>query len=156
MISVLGDPGGTAIWAYNPSTTTSSAYISDADIAAAIGRPDLAGSIDVDGLMTYDGFGTWNSWDTGDSLLFSIRPVDTFDGGEIWVWTKGTAATFLSHGGHLWDTAFNVSGTFGGLENVDALEAVAGVPEPNLVALLAVGGALMLAERWRRRWCFVS
>ena len=43
------------------------------DIAGAIGRPDLAARIDLDALMV-----------NGDQLLFSIQPLDVFDGGEIW------------------------------------------------------------------------
>jgi hypothetical protein len=46
------------------------------------------------------------------------------------------------HGGHAWDTAFDLMGTFGTpSENVDALEAVAiATPEPSTV----LGAGLML------------
>ncbi len=98
----------------NPVFTTS-------DIAGAIGRPDLENDIDLDAMMMF-----------GMSILFSIDPLDVFDGGEIWEWDGTTpgGATFLNHGGHLWDTTFDVMGTFGtASENVNALEAAA-VPEP--------------------------
>lgn len=105
-----------------------------ADIASAIGRPDLANNLDFDlDAMMMSGF----------DILFSIDAVDVFDGGEIWVWDGVTpgGATFLNHGGHLWDTAFDVSGTFGtATENINALEAVS-VPEPTTLTLIALGMA---------------
>ncbi|MFN0125501.1 MAG: hypothetical protein ACKV19_02315 [Verrucomicrobiales bacterium] len=54
----------------------------------------------------------------------------------------------LFHGSHLWDTGFDVAGTFGGLENVDGLEAVA-VPEPSAAAIAAF--ACLGLWRFRRR-----
>ena len=78
---------------------------------------------------------------SGLDIIFSIAPIDIYDGGEIWVWDGLThgGATFLSHGGHLWNTAFPVMATFGtASENVNALEAVA-VPEPAILALLIPG-----------------
>jgi hypothetical protein len=80
-----------------------------------------------------------------DWIMFSIEPVaQKVDGGEIFVWDGivGNPASFLNHGGHLWDTAFQVAATFGtGSENVNALEAVS-TPEPStLVGLLSLGGA---------------
>lgn len=107
------------------------------ELAAAIGLPqNLWNQFDLDGLMTHE-----------NDILFSIAPIDgVFDGGEIWTWKKGdVAANFLNHGGHLWDTAFDVKATFGtASENVDALEAVGAgcppnepcqpMPEPNSIA----------------------
>lgn len=134
--SLAGDVGGVSVWNYDPNTNTSTAFVTTLQIATAIGRPDLAVGIDLDALM---------SWD--DQLLFSIRPIDVFDGGEIWYWDGINPATFLVHGGHVWDTAFNVTALYGS-ENVDALEAVS-VPEPSTLALVVVG--LLGVTGWRRR-----
>ncbi len=73
-------------------------------------------------------------------LNFSIDPIidpasgaAVFDGGEIFVWDFDSTlpimpASFLFHGGHLWDTAFPVMATFGtASENVNGIESV---PEP--------------------------
>ena len=103
--SVAGDPVNpstgkrTSVWAYVPSLTSSFPLYTADDIAEAIGRADLAGQIDVDALMSFNG-----------QLLFSIKPIGPFNGGEIWYWNPGpdalhpNAAVFLNHGGHLWDT----------------------------------------------------
>ncbi|MDJ0736671.1 MAG: hypothetical protein QNJ47_21840 [Nostocaceae cyanobacterium] len=64
---------------------------------------------------------------SGDRIVFSVDPIQNFlDGGEIFVYDKGTgSSSFLYHGGHLWDTSFNVMRTFGtSTENINALEAV--------------------------------
>ncbi len=105
---------------------------SHADIAAAIGRPDLADSLDfdLDAMMM-----------SSLNILFSIDPIDIFDGGEIWAWDGITpgGATYLVHGGHVWDTAFDVMGTFGtATENINALEAAV-APEPTILALMGIG-----------------
>jgi len=56
---------------------------------------------------------------------------------------------FLQHGGHVWDTDFDVQGTLGALsENIDALEAV-GVPEPTTMALAVLSLACMLGSTRR-------
>ena len=50
-------------------------------------------------------------------------------------------AQFLNHGGHLWDTQFNVRTATGAVnENIDALEAASSVPEP----LTILGTAVVL------------
>jgi hypothetical protein len=111
-----------------------------AQIAAAIGRPDLAGVIDLDGLMVKE--------DT--RLMFSIAAVDVFDGGEIWVWDGVSPANFLNHGGNLWNTAFDVQGTFGtASEDVNGLEAIAVVPEP--LTLLGASAAIAFGAGFKRR-----
>ena len=142
--------------------------------------------IDVDGTMARDvgdASPTAALWDVGDELLFTIDPVDRMtiidatgkttdvlgiiDGGEIMHLVKtapgvgpGTfSISFLKHGGHTWDTAFDVAGTFGyAFEDVDALEAVGtltgdtDVPEPS--SLLLLGFAVGIAGLgYRRRQC---
>jgi hypothetical protein len=135
-------------------------YLSTGQIAGAIGNTNLAPLIDVDGLMVHDVGTATNPFDgtfgPGDSVMFSIAPIpnpeggDFYDGGEIWVWNFGAPAQFLKHGGHLWDTAFNVGGTFGvQTENIDALEAVS-VPEPAVTALLLVGLTCLSMIRRKR------
>jgi hypothetical protein len=167
--SLAGDPalpgtGKIAIWAYTPAAGPSAPHTLTTDLAAAmdkqyfgvgLGGPlwsQLVEKMDVDAIMTF-----------GPEVLFSIRPLvlspfsppagpvlPDFDGGEIFVYTPGAPTKFLDHGGHLWDTLFNVRGTFGlNNENIDALEAVATVPEPACVALLLM--AIVAAPSFRRK-----
>lgn len=135
--SLLGDPGQWAVYAFSPMIGGFSGYISKLTIANAIGHPELEPVLDLDALMTLDDGD--DLFEPDDTILFSIRPVGPFDGGEVWVLNGGGGpAAFLNHGGHLWDTAFDVKGTFGVQnENVDALEAVA-TPEPGTFALLTI------------------
>jgi len=172
MYSLLGDPliNGirTSVWYYNPITQISNSYITAAQIAAAINRPDianLANIIDLDGLMVWDG-GNIGQWDNSDAILFSVMPIDAnldgiitpninggdIDGGEIWSWQFGQPlAQFLNHGGHLWDTAFNVRQATGAVnENIDALEAVA-TPEPSTFLSLLTLGTLGAASTLKRK-----
>jgi hypothetical protein len=150
-----------AVWEYDTVGLTSLPHTYTTDLAAAMdlqlvgvgnGGPlwaQLVETMDVDAIMTL-----------GPKVLFSIRPQVipgtpfAFDGGEIFVYDgPNTPTKFLDHGGHLWDTAFDVMGTFNlQNENVDALEAVATfVPEPGTCALAALGllGLVALAERRR-------
>jgi ABC-type uncharacterized transport system YnjBCD ATPase subunit len=99
--------------------------------------------------------------------MFSVLPIDLdgdgvitedvngvdIDGGEIYVYQKGTGVSFLFHGGHLWDTAFDVTGTYGlDNENIDALEAVATrVPEPSSLLSLGLVSLLGLLSRKKAR-----
>ncbi|MBD2620415.1 PEP-CTERM sorting domain-containing protein [Microcystis flos-aquae FACHB-1344] len=174
--SLLGDPlingTRTSLWYYNGGV--SNPYLDAAQIAAAINRPDianLANIIDLDGLMVWDG-GNIGQWDNSDAILFSVMPIDAnldgiitpninggdIDGGEIWHWQFGQAAQFLNHGGHLWDTAFNVRQATGAVnENIDALEAVASshngprIPEPSTVISLLTLGTLGAASTLKRK-----
>jgi len=146
--SLENDANGVAVWYYGGASST--AWVTVAEIGEAIGLDDsLWGLLDLDGLMMY-----------GDAMLFSIAPIRTvagglvYDGGEIWVWdgSPNSTAAFLNHGGHVWDTAFDVRATFGvQSENINALEAVATIiPEPASLALLALGlGALALRRPFR-------
>lgn len=164
--SIAGDPFATlatgaaakvSVWQYD-GVAASSPLIFTSDLAAAIdmqyGGPGVGGPLwsqlvelmDLDGLMSF-----------GGEAIFSIRPIalsqtnpllPDFDGGEIFVYSGALQpTTFLQHGGHLWDTPFNVAATFGlPSENVEALEAIA-IPEPSTIGLLA--GVMLLARRFR-------
>jgi len=162
--SLYGDPGiagagRVSVWAYNPPPVhVSTPYVWAGQLAGAIAPndPELPYLIDLDALMVYD-LENDDYFGPGDSILFSIAPVNTgitaFDGGEVWVWTNGAPAAFLNHGGHLWNTPFNVMASFGvDSENVNALEAVS-VPEPGTLVLLGLGGMALggwaLARRRR-------
>lgn len=139
MFSLFGDGGGVAVWDYNGGSPI--AAVSSGEIASAVG---LAGvHVDLDALMMF-----------GETLIFSIRAIGPYDGGEIFVYTLGGGsgpATFLNHGGHLWDTAFDVGGTFGcPTDEIDALEAVNVVPEPASMAALAIGAGALLRRRSRK------
>jgi hypothetical protein len=128
--------------------------------------------IDLDASMVRDlgiASPTAPLWGPGDELLFSIDPIlrgtvldasgavvgpaPLIDGGEIMHLVKtafglgpGTFVnSFLSHGGHLWDTAFPVAATFGYYyEDVDALESVGtltgetDIPTPEPASLVLV------------------
>jgi hypothetical protein len=126
--SEMGDPGNVSVWIMNHG-----AYITHATIVTAVVALGCSLStqdslnLDLDGLMVWDG--NFNGlWDYGDSIIFSIRatgrPPKNWDGGEIVVLPFNGPPTFLNHGGHLWNTAFNVQSAFGvNTEEVDAIEA---------------------------------
>lgn len=148
-----------AVWAFDRVAGTSAHHTLTTDLAAAIdlqfGGPGVGGAfwdhlvelMDVDAIMM-----------SNAQVNFSIRPLTVagtpinFDGGEIFVYDgAGVPTKFLNHGGHVWDTAFDVRGTFGvNNENIDAIEAVAQViPEPSSVALVLFG--LLALGGCRRR-----
>jgi hypothetical protein len=167
--SLAGDPplagaGKVAIWSFTPPLGPSAPHTQTSDLAAAMdmqyGGPGVGGPVwshlvelmDVDAIMTF-----------GPRVTFSIRPLDlapfstpggpllpTFDGGEIFEYDSAAVPTrFLNHGGHLWDTAFDVRGTFHlNHENIDAIEAAA-VPEPSCLVLCVL--AWLAAPRLMRR-----
>ncbi|MGI9427995.1 MAG: PEP-CTERM sorting domain-containing protein [Bythopirellula sp.] len=130
---------------------------------------ELEHLIDVDALFMNDitGFQDANISQKIPSarMVFSIDPVTLtlpdgsvftlFDGGEIFVWdtVPGSTATFLNHGGHTWDTAFNLMATYNTpSENLNALEAVSTIPEPatmmlGSLALLAIAGSRCIPRR---------
>ena len=166
--SLAGDPqiitpGGAAkvaIWGFTPPGGPSTPHTFTSDLAAAmdlqfvgvgVGGPlwsQLVELMDVDAIMTF-----------GPQVTFSIRPLDltpaapfVFDGGEIFQYDgAGVPTKFLDHGGHLWDTAFDVRGTFLlNNENIDAIEAVAQfVPEPSSLLLVLLGFTLLTNHRSR-------
>ena len=171
---------GFSVFAYDIQFKTVTGYIPHSVIVAAVEslfvpEDGMFGSlttleVDVDATMVRDR-GVFGRWDAGDELLFSIDPIDApldvtgallpaIDGGEIIHLVNtpgGDVASFLSHGGHLWNTAFDVAGTFGyHFEDVDALEAVGTLdgtmipyPEPGSFALLAFGLAMLRLRRSR-------
>ncbi|WP_442483808.1 PEP-CTERM sorting domain-containing protein [Aeoliella sp. SH292] len=130
--------------------------------------------IDIDALMSRDVNNPPSptagpSWNAGDELVFSLDPIlnteyvdqsglgvpgPIIDGGEIMHLVRsatGFTISFLNHGGHLWDTAFDVSATFGyEFEDVDAIEAVGvlegtdiTIPEPSSLLLVGLGVAML-------------
>ena len=177
MHSRQGDPvpaGGVKKYSvlYTDADGDTASYVPWSDIVAAVLTLGLLPAdtmlVDVDGLMVkdHDLDGIWNA---GDTIIFSIRATGTpapphWDGGEIVVLPfngKPATATFLNHGGHLWNTAFAVASTFHldpPTEEVDAIEAY---PPPRycdtptltqwgmiiLVALLIASTAFILLKR---------
>ncbi|MFM6373835.1 MAG: PEP-CTERM sorting domain-containing protein [Microcystis panniformis] len=166
--SLFGDPLGCSVFKSNGDC-----LFLKADIATAItplfpGLNITDAKIDLDGLMTWE-----------NDILFSLKPIDgnndgiitdndpskDLDGGEIFVWRFGQAPQFLNHGGHVWDTVFNVKDTVEfwtglrpGTENIDALEAVAvcdhdcpPIPEPSTVLSLLTLGTLGAASTLKRK-----
>lgn len=151
-----------AIWDFNAGGPTSNPHTFTSDLAAAM---DLQfGGIGVDGplwsqlveLMDVDAIMTF-----GLQVNFSIRPLalslidpllPDFDGGEIFLYDNAANPTqFLVQGGHTWNTALDIMGTFNVLdENVDALEAIS-VPEPGSFVLLSLGMLALLGVARRRR-----
>lgn len=160
--SLIGDPesmaglgvGRVSVWNYTPGANATP-YILAAEIANAIGRPELENEIDVDAMMVFDqaefpGVEIEDTFDDGDSIMFSIAPIADFDGGEVWVWDKGAGmANYLEHGGETWDTAHSVIDHFGAVnsENINALEAI---PEPASGVMLLLGIAAVLVGTRRR------
>lgn len=137
--SLFGDPGGFAIYDRNGGAPVG--LVTTGEIASAIG---LAGAqVDLDALMVFS-----------DRIVFSIRAFGPYDGGELFVYTLGGGAgpaTYLVHGGHVWDTAFDVGATFGcPTDEIDAIEAVPVVPEPGTIAALALGAGALLRRRARK------
>ena len=151
------DPHGVAIWSYTgPGLHMSTPFASVAELAAAIAPLKGFTGIDIEAAFNLDGHMVGF-----ETIMFTIDPIThptsggpLFDGGEIFVYTLGAgagAATYLTHGGHFWDTAFDVRGTFGvASENVNALEAVSVIPEPGSILLLGTS-LIGLAIGYNRR-----
>lgn len=131
--------------------------------------------IDLDALMVSDSSEP-GRWTDGDRILFSLwplidfgllgsggsgtAPVTVYHGDAAYVGTFSGSAkapsmslSFFDHGGHLWTDGW--TGTRAEFNNepvnVDAIEALASVPEPGALALIAAGllGAGMLRRRRR-------
>ncbi|MHC4447944.1 MAG: hypothetical protein ACYSXF_09220 [Planctomycetota bacterium] len=146
----------------------SDAHPGNLDVLPGITQINADLQVDIDALMVFDQAGN-GIWEDGDTIIFSLRPTtdsilicagppappfpssaNPFDGGEIWVWTRGAAdgldgmpgtpddnpaflPAFLVHGGRTWDidvdndgmTTNDMNNIFGvPTENIDALEAV--------------------------------
>ena len=126
-------------------------YLSRSLVAARLAGLGFTGSVeevDVDALMVQD-TGAPGQWDRGDEVLISIRASNNFDGGEIVHLRWGQTADFFRHGGHSWDTAFQVQDHFPvDTEEVDGIE----VPEPTLATALASGVIVLFGLRGRSRY----
>ncbi|MBW2420414.1 MAG: hypothetical protein JRH19_17870, partial [Deltaproteobacteria bacterium] len=151
--STQGDATGVSIYSY--ITGASASYVTRAQIHGALstlGFTGGVGDVDVDALMVKDTNGA-GDWDEGDEILFSIRSAAGWTGGEIVHWRFGSAAGYLFHGGHDWDSSFDLSTAFPvgvGDQEVDAIEATS-VPEPAELLLLACGALLLQGLDRRRR-----
>jgi hypothetical protein len=165
MFSLYQDPAaandplqrGISVFQYDPKTDTSSPYIYNDDLRGALGLNPLDPIIDLDGMMVFDTLGD-GLFNAGDSILLTVAENGQFHGGEIWVWSFGSAATFLQHGGVLWDTANQPSLLFNwapdpitGLaaNDINALESIFSVPEPGNALLLAICCGLAITGRRR-------
>lgn len=174
---------GTSVW-----NLSGSSYISHATIIGAVTsllgaipgtailpNEDQEGrnTINLDALMVMDVVDTPDEFEQSpegatDSILFSIRQIlDPADpdgyyatGSEIFQLDAGLGASFLDHGGHLWDHDYSLTALrLVGLPNevysvidINAIEAIgaARVPEPACATMLLLS-ALGLASIRRRR-----
>jgi len=152
-----------AVWKYDPVNNLVFPYIMANEIRDAIDNAQLQlvendRLVNLDGMMIFDAEQD-DEFGPGDSIMFTIHTLTDssggiiLDGGEIWVWNFDDgplwSATFLNHGGVLWDTANSVIGIFPNVfaeENIGGLEAV---PEPATLSLLALGGLAILRRRRR-------
>lgn len=140
--SIFGDGAGIAVYDLAGGALVTTAQLVTMLIPFGLGPNDR---VDLDALMM--GFN-----DGAVSILFSIRANGTFDGGEIWVGNVGTlTASYLLHGGRVWDTANNVAAlTQCNTEEIDALEATELVPEPASMAALGIGALGLLRRRAKK------
>jgi len=161
--SLFGDPLGCSVFKSNGDCLFLKANIAGAITPLFPGLDITSAKIDLDGLMTWE-----------NDILFSLKPIDgnndgiitdndpskDLDGGEIFVkLSTESSAKFLTHGGHVWNTVFNVKDTVEfwtglrpGTENIDALEAVAvATPEPSTFLSLLTLGSLGAASTLKRK-----
>lgn len=143
--STFGDAGGVSV------TSGAGPYLLTAEIEFAIGATI---GIDVDAFFLLDHFGGTDLFHVGDMALMSVKANGQFDGGEIWLLSRTAggvlSASFFSHGGVTFDTAFDVAGHFGMFpptQEIDAIEAI--VPEPATIGLLVLGASALSVRRRR-------
>lgn len=160
----LDFPSSTSVW-----NASGSGYLSHPTIVAAVTSllgpipgsailpfDDQEGSnaINLDALMVNDVVGDPDVFDQetfgereADSIIFSIRqiinPMDPdgyyATGSELFVFDAFTGASFLAHGGHLWDHSYALTDLrifdeqneqFGAVIDINAIEAIAQLPIP--------------------------
>jgi hypothetical protein len=163
MYSVEGDATlglGNSVFAFPPPFPTGPYVPLAAVQAACVVLGYQGGDVDLDGLMVYDSSVDAGDFDNqfgpNDEIIFSIRASGNWDGGEI-VHLKGDGSVaFLNHGGHIWNTAFDISGTFEvQTEEVDAIEAMihSNIPSMTgygiivLVLLILASGMFVIIRR---------
>jgi hypothetical protein len=135
--SEQGDPNNFSVW-QQIVPGNNLGYVPRDSVVHAVQHLGYTGDealVDLDALMVYD-YNFNYVWDEGDIIIFSIRAAGNWDGGEIVVLRftgSPGSAQFLNHGGHLWNTAFQVAAEFQlfpATEEVDAIEAVYPHEEP--------------------------
>jgi len=164
MFSLYDDPAtvndptrGVSVFQFDPLTGVSSPYIYNDDLRAALGLGPGDPAIDLDGMMINDDL-LDDDFGPGDSILFTVAENGFFHGGEIWVWDFGGPATFLNHGGVLWDTANQPGALFGWVDpitgapmnDINALESILVIPEPSGLSVFAAA-LIGLVQVTRRR-----
>jgi hypothetical protein len=160
---------GTSVW--NGSGTP---YISHAAIVGAV--TSLLGTvvefddINLDALMVRDVVGDPDRFDDdlggaglGDEIIFSIRQIPSAldptgyyaTGSELFVLPAFGPASFLAHGGHLWDKGYALGAFDVGAPgaphvlDVNAIEAIGefSIPEPASITCLLLGLTTCLVRR---------
>lgn len=178
-IDILGGvPGAAPVSVWNAS---GSPYVFHPDIVTAVTSllpgpvpPGVEEFINLDALMVHDVVGDDDIFDRdpagggpgfGDEIIFSIRqipnPADPdgyyATGSELFVLPAGGPATYLMHGGHVWDHAYTLA-AFDvwsmdpqnyGVIDINAIEAIGefAVPEPAAMLLLVFATATAFVQR---------
>lgn len=180
-----GGPAGTSVWNASGTpyidhpkivaavTSLLGPLPTTAFIANPFGPIDGPHAINLDALMVQDVIGDIDTFEgnpTGgdgpvDEIIFSITQiVDPMDpdgyyatGSELFVLDGDMVATYLTHGGHVWDHTYALSefdvffadDLNSGVLDINAIEAVGefAVPEPASLALLMLGGLALTRRR---------
>ncbi len=153
-------------------------FVSHAAIVSAVtgllGAPvapgleeELPFLIDLDALMVHDELSDNEFAAANDTIVFSIRqipdPVDPdgyyATGSELFELNGAGGASFLFHGGHLWDHGYALTDMRWVIDDtqsiqldVNAIESVAtSVPEPSSLVLAIFSLVGLFGYLWRRR-----